>query len=84
MKTYIILFTVLFMGFYATAQKSQRVGKTPESHRYTEQHGNRSLGEIKKKFSKSDRDLVRLYKYKNSRIKRALSFTTPRNKAKLA
>lgn len=28
--------------------------------------------------------VARLYKYKNSRIKKALSFTTKRNKAKMA
>ena len=84
MKTYIILFAVLLMGFYATAQKFQKVGKNPEFHKYTEQQESRSLGEIKRKIGKRDIDLVRLYKYKNSRIKRALSFMTPRNKAKLA
>ncbi len=32
----------------------------------------------------SKTELVRLYKFKNSRIKKALSFTTKRNKSKMA
>jgi len=32
----------------------------------------------------SETKVVRLYKYKNSRIKKALKFTTKRNKAKMA
>jgi hypothetical protein len=72
------------MGFYATAQEPRKNKKIPESHRYTEQFGKHSFEKYQKKSSKNDLDLVRLYKYKNSRIKRALSFATPRNKAKLA
>lgn len=32
----------------------------------------------------NEKSLARLYKYKNSRIKKALTFTTKRNKAKMA
>ena len=32
----------------------------------------------------SKTEVARLYKYKNSRIKKALSFTTKKNKAKMA
>ena len=32
----------------------------------------------------NDNSIARLYRYKNSRIKKALAFTTKRNKAKLA
>ena len=32
----------------------------------------------------SNTEIARLYKFKNSRIKKALSFTTKRNKAKMA
>jgi len=32
----------------------------------------------------SNKEVARLYKFKNSRIKKALSFTTKRNKAKMA
>ncbi|BDW93203.1 hypothetical protein MACH07_20350 [Flagellimonas marinaquae] len=33
---------------------------------------------------RKDRQMVRLYKFKNSRIKKELSFKTKRNKSKLA
>lgn len=33
---------------------------------------------------RKDRKMVRLYKFKNSRIKKELSFKTKKNKAKLA
>jgi hypothetical protein len=33
---------------------------------------------------KSTNEVARLYKYKNSRVKKALSFTTKKNKAKMA
>ncbi len=32
----------------------------------------------------NENTVARLYKFKNSRVKKALSFTTKRNKAKLA
>ena len=34
--------------------------------------------------SKKETEVARLYRYKNSRIKKALSFRTKRNRAKLA
>ncbi|MCG2461939.1 hypothetical protein K8352_14360 [Flavobacteriaceae bacterium F89] len=83
MKTYPILFAVLFMGSYAAAQKPHKVKESIANEINSHPFLNNESAEGKP-FNISKQDgLVRLYKFKNSRIKKALSFTTPRNRAKL-
>jgi hypothetical protein len=85
MKDYAILVFVLFLGHCATAQNPLKIKESTElGFQNNSYQTNKSLAWKSVKISKQDgKDWVRLYKYKNSRIKKALSFTTPRNKAKL-
>ena len=85
MKNYTILVFVLLIGFFATAQKPHEVKKSTalEGHNESFQTHKNLVWKPKEIAKQEGKDLVRLYKYKNSRIKKALSFTTPRNKAKL-
>jgi len=72
MKTIVTLIFVLFIGVTAQAQDSEVATKveTMEMNIVTT--------------TTKENTVVRLYKNKNSRVKKALSFTTKRNKAKLA
>jgi len=72
MKTLVTLIFILFIGTTAQAQD------TPSDV-------NAKTVEISVVTSTSKENTVaRVYKFKNSRIKKALSFKTKRNKAKLA
>ena len=74
MKTVLILFFSLMIGTMVQAQET-----TTEVKVNTIQKG------IVVKASKEDATkMVRVYRYRNSRIKKALSFRTKRNKAKFA
>lgn len=76
MKTIATLIFVLFIGVGAQAQDVkvdvtvETVEMTPEVLRVTS--------------TSTENSVARLYKFKNSRVKKALSFTTKRNKAKMA
>jgi hypothetical protein len=72
MKTIVTLIFVLFIGVTAQAQDSEVATKveTMEMNIVTT--------------TTKENTVVRLYKNKNSRVKKALSFTTKRSKAKLA
>ena len=72
MKTIVTLIFVLFIGVAAKAQDSKVDTKveTIEMSIVTS--------------TTNENTVARLYKNKNSRVKKALSFTTKRNKAKLA
>ena len=73
MKTLITLIFVLFIGMAAQAQDAKM--STIEMGIATE---------ITQVNRVKENSVARLYKFKNSRIKKALSFTTKKNKAKLA
>lgn len=77
MKAIVTLIFILFIGFAAQAQDN-----TTETKVTTIQMGivSDTNGEVNERTT----EVARLYKRSNSRIKKALSFTTKRNKAKLA
>ncbi len=79
MKTIATLIFVLFIGVAAQAQNTTKEVKveTVEMSIVTV-----TIKEEVKLETKTE--VARLYKYKNSNIKKALSFTTKRNKAKMA
>jgi hypothetical protein len=79
MKTIITLIFVLFIGIAAQAQTA-----TKEIKVETIEMSIVSTTEQKELTLKSTIEVARLYKFKNSKIKKALSFTTKRNKAKMA
>ncbi len=72
MKTLITLIFVIFIGFTAQAANGTK--------KVAVEVNNIEIAVPAQKEEK----VVRVYKYKNSRVKKALSFTTKRNKAKLA
>jgi len=72
MKTIITLIFVLFIGVTAQAQDTKNETKV-------------DTVEITVEVSEANENSVaRLYKFKNSKIKKALSFTTKANKSKLS
>ena len=79
MKTIATLIFVLFIGVAAQAQtateevKVETIEMTIVTSTTSEEVTLETATEV-----------ARLYKYKNSRVKKALSFTTKRNKAKMA
>jgi L-cystine uptake protein TcyP (sodium:dicarboxylate symporter family) len=79
MKTIATLIFVLFIGVAAQAQNATEQVKVE-----TIEMTIVTSTENKEVVLKSSTEVARLYKYKNSRIKKALSFTTKRNKAKMA
>ena len=79
MKTIATLIFILFIGVAAQAQTATEEVKveTIEMTIVTTTTGEEVSLE-------TATEVARLYKYKNSRVKKALSFTTKRNKAKMA
>ena len=79
MKTIATLIFVLFIGVAAQAQTATKEVKVEviEMAIVTETSEDEVAAE-------KNTEVARLYKYKNSRVKKALSFTTKRNKAKMA
>lgn len=79
MKAILTLLFVLIIGVTANAQNVSADVKV-ETNKTTivtsTSYENVSLG--------NTTEVARLYKFKNSRIKKALSFTTKKNKAKMA
>ena len=73
MKTILTLIFVLTIGVTAQAQDA-KVDVKVETVEMT----------IVTSTTTNENTVARLYKFKNSRVKKALSFTTKRNKAKLA
>jgi len=82
MKTILTLLFVLFIGVAAQAQSS--VVKAKEAKVETIEMGIVTLTQLEEVTTEKNSEVVRLYKFKNSRIKKALKFTTKRNKAKMA
>ena len=79
MKTIATLIFVLFIGVAAQAQNATEQVKVE-----TIEMTIVTSTENKEVVLKSSTEVARLYKFKNSRIKKALSFTTKRNKARMA
>ena len=78
MKTLIATIFIIFLSFTAQAQNSTEEVKveTIEMSIVTE-----TVNEVK---AESNTEVARLYKFKNSRIKRDLNFLTKANKPKMA
>jgi hypothetical protein len=79
MKTIATLIFILFIGVAAQAQTA-----TEEVKLETIEMTVVTTIDTEEVILKSATEVARLYKYKNSRVKKALSFTTKRNKAKMA
>lgn len=78
MKTIATLIFVLFIGFTSQAQNADEAKvDTVEMTVVTNI-------EIKKKVEIGKYEVARLYKRDNARVKKELSFSTKRNKAKMA
>lgn len=76
MKAIITLIFVLFIGVTASAQgaKNETVVNIENVEVVT----------VKEVVAKKENNVARLYKFKNSKIKKALSFSSKKNKSKLA
>lgn len=79
MKTILTLIFVLFIGVATQAQN-----KTKEIKVATSEMTIVIKTSIEEVTIENKIEVARLYKFKNSKIKKALSFTTKRNKAKMA
>lgn len=79
MKTILTLIFVLFIGVAAQAQN-----KTKEVKVATSEMTIVIKTSIEEVTIENKIEVARLYKFKDSKIKKALSFTTKRNKAKMA
>jgi len=76
MKTILTLFFVLTIGVTAQAQDAKVDVKVDTIQM--------SIVTATTTTTSTENTVARLYKFKNSKIKKALSFSTKRNKAKLA
>jgi len=82
MKTIATIFFIFFIGTAAQAQNNtndvnpEASGETIEMGIVSETSNTLNL--------ENTTEVARLYKFKNARVKKALSFTTPRNKAQMA
>ncbi|MFK5972785.1 MAG: hypothetical protein QM485_05845 [Flavobacteriaceae bacterium] len=72
MKTIATLIFILFIGVAAQAQDASEEVKVEAAEMTIVTP------------AANENSVARLYKFKNSKVKKALSFTTKRNKAKLA
>ena len=82
MKTIATIFFIFFIGTAAQAQNNtaainpEASGETVVTTIVTETTYELNI--------ETKTEVARLYKFKNARVKKALSFTTKRNKAKMA
>ncbi|MEP3211466.1 MAG: hypothetical protein ABJN95_19930 [Maribacter sp.] len=81
MKTILTLLFVLFIGLAAQAQSAVEDTQVKVE---TIEMGIVTSTSYEKTENDNKTEVARLYKFKNSRIKKALKFTTKRNKAKMA
>ena len=82
MKAILTLLLVLFIGVAAQAQSS--VVETKVVKVETIEMGMVTFTPSEEVALEKNIEVARLYKFKNSRIKKALNFTTKKNKAKMA
>jgi len=78
MKTIATLIFVLFIGVTAQAQTATEELKVQTIEMSI------TIETAEEVITEKKTEVARLYKFKNSRIKKALSFSTKRNKAKMA
>ncbi len=78
MKAIFTLLFVLFIGVFAQAQESKT---TPVLETTSTEV---KVSETKKNALNEEIKVARLYKFKNSKIKRELAFSTKRSKSKIA
>ena len=84
MKTLITLILVLFIGVAAQAQNNTNDVKVETIEMSIVTFTSSEKITFEEVATANETEVARLYKYKNSRIKKALSFTTKKNKAKMA
>lgn len=95
MKAILTILLVLFCGFAALANTNdQPILETPKIENHDEvkfsqmgaimDSGIIVVTEYSEIETTGKNEVTRLYKFKNSRIKKALAFSTKRNKAKIA
>ena len=75
------ILTIIAIVFFGTVAMAQNVSKEVKVE--TTSVGVELNVELQETIEK-DTEIARLYRFKNSRIKKALSFRTKRNKSKLA
>jgi len=80
MKAIATIIFIIFFGITAQANNEVKEVKV-ETIEMTIVITTETKNEVK---TETTTEVARLYKFKNSRIKKALSFTTKRNKAKMA
>ncbi|MBD1262441.1 hypothetical protein HZY62_17720 [Maribacter polysiphoniae] len=82
MKAIVTIIFIIFFGIAAQAQNNaQEVQVETIEMGFTITTATETKNEVK---TETKTEVARLYKFKNSKIKKALSFTTKRNKAKMA
>lgn len=84
MKTIITLIFVLFIGVAAQAQNNTKEVKAETIEMTIVNLTSIEKVTFENATLENKTEVARLYKFKNSKIKKALSFTTKRNKAKMA
>ncbi len=84
MKTIITLVLVLFIGVAVQAQNNTNEAKVATIEMSIVTINADKEFSLEKVATENKVEVARLYKFKNSRIKKALAFTTKRNKAKMA
>jgi len=82
MKTILTILFVLFIGVAAQAQAESV--DTIEVKVETIEMSIVKITQLEEATIEKNTEVARLYKFKNSRIKKALKFTTKRNRAKMA
>ncbi|MDV7138848.1 hypothetical protein R3X28_08170 [Maribacter sp. TH_r10] len=80
MKAIVTIIFIIFFGITAQAQNNTKEVQV-ETIEMTIVTTTETKNEVK---TETTTEVARLYKFKNSRVKKALSFTTKRNKAKMA
>lgn len=78
MKAIVTFIFIIFLGTSAMAQEAPKEGKVETFSAGVELNIEINQNGIQKN------EVARLYMFKNSRVKKALKFTTKRNKAKIA
>lgn len=82
MKAIVTIIFIIFFGITAQAQNNtQEVKVVTIEMSIVTTTATETMNEVK---TETTTEVARLYKFKNSRVKKALSFTTKRNKAKMA
>ena len=85
MKAFLTLVLILLFGAVALAQKTTDYGKVETLQMDIVLDSSLSVSHNSWKIEAAKEDAVaRLYKFKNTRVKRALAFSTKKNNPKLA